>query len=201
MDQLKIGKFIAARRKEQGLTQSELAERLGVTDRAVSKWENGRSMPDSSIMLDLCKELSISVNDLLNGEIIMDFHQEKTEQLLLDLAKQKEQADKRLLTIEIVLGVLSTIVVVGGVLAAGLLQIEDWQRYCLIAVSCLIGFPGIFISLWIEQVAGYYRCEKCGHCYVPTYKAMLMAQHMGRTRKMRCPQCRQKSWQKKVIKK
>ena len=68
MDQIKIGKFIAELRKENKLTQAQLAEMLCITDRAVSKWENGRSMPDSAIMLELCGILKISVNELLRGE-------------------------------------------------------------------------------------------------------------------------------------
>ena len=68
MDQIKIGKFIAACRKEKGYTQASLAEELGITDRAVSKWETGKSLPDSSIMLELCELLSINVNELLKGE-------------------------------------------------------------------------------------------------------------------------------------
>ena len=70
MDQVKIGKFISDCRKKQNLTQAGLAEQLGITDRAISKWETGRALPDSSIMLDLCKILKISVNDLLNGEVV-----------------------------------------------------------------------------------------------------------------------------------
>ena len=70
MDQIKIGKFIAERRKNKNLTQMQLAEKLGITDRAVSKWENGKAMPDSAIMLELCDTLEISVNDLLHGEVI-----------------------------------------------------------------------------------------------------------------------------------
>lgn len=70
MNQEKIGKFIQEQRKKNNLTQAGLAEKLNITDRAISKWENGRSMPDSSIMLDLCKELKINVNELLSGEII-----------------------------------------------------------------------------------------------------------------------------------
>ena len=68
MDSIKIGKFIAEKRKAKNLTQLQLAERLYVTDRAVSKWECGRSLPDSSIMLELCEALGISVNELLTGE-------------------------------------------------------------------------------------------------------------------------------------
>ena len=71
MDQIKIGKFIAECRKNKNMTQAQLAEKVGVTDRAVSKWENGRSMPDSSIMLELCGELGITVNELLCGERIV----------------------------------------------------------------------------------------------------------------------------------
>ena len=71
MDQMKIGKFIASCRKEQGMTQAVLAEKLGISDRAISKWETGKSMPDSGIMLDLCELLKINVNELLSGERIM----------------------------------------------------------------------------------------------------------------------------------
>ena len=80
MNQEKIGKFIASCRKKQKLTQEKLAEKLGITDRAVSKWETGKAMPDTAIMLELCDLLHITVNDLLNGEkISMDNYKEKTK--------------------------------------------------------------------------------------------------------------------------
>jgi transcriptional regulator with XRE-family HTH domain len=63
MNQIKIGKFIAERRKTKNLTQLQLAEKLNITDRAISKWETGKGMPDSSIMLELCDLLGISVNN------------------------------------------------------------------------------------------------------------------------------------------
>ena len=86
MDQIKIGKFIAQLRKEKNLTQKELADRLGVTDRAVSNWENGRRMPDYSIVRSLCAELGITINDLLAGERV------ETE-------KKEEQFEKNILGI------------------------------------------------------------------------------------------------------
>ena len=70
MDQVKIGKFISECRKKNNLTQMKLAEKLNITDRAISKWETGKAMPDSGIMLDLCSELKITVNELLSGEMI-----------------------------------------------------------------------------------------------------------------------------------
>ena len=90
MDQIKIGKFIAERRKNKSLTQMQLAEKLGITDRAVSKWENGKAMPDSAIMLELCETLEISVNDLLHGEVIsMENYNKELENTLVDLVNQK----------------------------------------------------------------------------------------------------------------
>ena len=95
MDQIKIGKFIAECRKKNNLTQAQLAEKLFISDRAVSKWENGKSMPDSSIMLSLCKELKITVNDLLSGEVVtVENYNEELESKLIEIIKEKEEADK-----------------------------------------------------------------------------------------------------------
>ena len=95
MNQIKIGRFIAECRKKANLTQMQLAEKLGITDKAVSKWERGVAMPDTSIMLELCNILGISVNELLSGEKInMENDNQKTEQLLLDMAKELEKKNK-----------------------------------------------------------------------------------------------------------
>lgn len=202
MDQIKIGRFIAERRKNKNLTQAQLAEKLNVTDRAVSKWERGRCLPDSSIMLDLCRELGISVNDLLYGEVItMENNNEKHEQQLLELLKQKEESDKRLLLIEIVIGFLAIAVMLALCLTAAYVQMEDWLRIVLI----LIGFVPVLIltpfMLKIEQTAGYYECKECHHKYIPAYKSVFFSMHYGRTRYMKCPKCGKRSWQKKVISK
>ena len=202
MDQVKIGKFIANRRKKANLTQMQLAEKLNITDRAISKWETGRSLPDSSIMLALCDVLSISVNDLLCGEVVtMDNYNKELENNLLEMMKQKEQADKRLLSAEMFIGITATIVLFALIFVAGFMQMETWLRISLIVFGFILFLAGCFYALRIEQVAGYYACAHCKHRYVPTYKAMSRAMHMGRTRYMRCPQCGKKSWQKKIISK
>ncbi|MCI8479831.1 MAG: helix-turn-helix transcriptional regulator [Oscillibacter sp.] len=91
MNQAGIGKFIAKRRKEKKLTQAQLAEKLNITDRAVSKWETGKSMPDSSIMLALCEILGITVNELLSGEEIdMERYEKKADENLIALKQQDE---------------------------------------------------------------------------------------------------------------
>ena len=203
MDQVKIGKFIADRRKNVNLTQMQLAEKLGISDRAVSKWETGKSLPDSSIMLELCGILEITVNELLSGEVItMEHYNKETENNLLEMVKEKEAADKRLLALEWVIGILSVLVLLIPVTIGSLVPIQqEWVRLIIVFSGFIPAFVGFFCALRIEQVAGYYACKECGHRYVPTFKAVNMAMHMGRTRYMRCPNCGKKSWQKKVISK
>ena len=101
MDQEKIGKFIAACRKAQDMTQAVLAEKLEITDRAVSKWENGHSLPDAAIMPQLCELLNISLTELFTGErVAMENYKETTDALLLEMKSQEETANKRLLNLE-----------------------------------------------------------------------------------------------------
>lgn len=200
MDQIQIGKFISAKRKEQGLTQMQLAEKLGITDRAVSKWETGKSLPDASIMLELCSILKITVNDLLCGEVVsMKNYNEQTEKNLIEMIRQKEEADKRLLWLEIFIGVISTVFLFTMILIAALIEMQDWTRILLIVFGFAVFLTGVFIAVRLEQIAGYYECQKCGHRYVPTYASVNLAMHMGRTRYMKCPKCSKWSWQKKVI--
>lgn len=202
MDQVKIGAFISERRKAAMLTQAQLAEKLNITDRAVSKWENGKSMPDSSIMLELCSELHITVNDLLSGEVVtMDKHNEKTEKLLIEMAKQKEDSDKRLLSLEILIGIFSIIILLGSTMVASLFEMDAWLRILIIAAGFAVSCVGIGYALKIEQVAGYYQCAKCHHRYVPTFASVFFAMHINRTRYLKCPHCGKRSWNKKVISK
>ena len=182
MNQVKIGKFIAKCRKENNLTQMQLAEKLNITDRATSKWETGKAMPDSSIMLDLCNELKISVNELLSGEVIkMDNYNEKFEQNLIDMVKQKEESDKRLLAMEIVIGVLISIVFLTLIFIASFAEIEEWLRITLIITGFIPFIIMIPFAIRIEQKAGYYECQKCHNKYIPTYSSVLFAMHINRT--------------------
>ena len=200
MDQGKIGRFIAACRKEQGLTQLQLGEQLGITDRAVSKWETGRAMPDCGLIPDLCAILHISISALFCGEAIaMENYSETLEKKLLEMAKEKEEADRRWLALETVVGLLSMLFLFSMVFTAAFAPLEDWLRVVLIVIGFVSGFIGIFCALRIEQVTGYYACAKCGHRYVPAYKNVLWAMHCGRTRYMKCPHCGNRSWQKKVL--
>ena len=95
MDQIKIGKFISEMRKEQNMTQKQLAELLNISDKTVSKWECGKGMPDNSILLELCDVLHINVNELLSGEkVSSDNYHRKAEENMLQLIDKSEKEHK-----------------------------------------------------------------------------------------------------------
>ena len=201
MNQEKIGRFISEKRREKHLTQSELAEKLGITDRAISKWENGVCLPDAGTMPELCKILDITINDLFSGEKVdTKKNEKKLEQNLLEMTKMKEEKDKQLLNLEIIIGIVLVTFFLGVIIIALLINMPEWIKLTIIIPDIIIFLIATFFMVSIEQKAGYYECDICHHKYVPTYKSVLFAQHIGRTRKMKCPKCGKKSWQKKVLK-
>ena len=206
MNQVKIGKFIKEKRKEKKITQDELAEDLGVTNRAISKWENGNCMPDSGLIPDLCKILGITINDLFHGEIIDKKDNDKQmEKYLLEIYKQKELGDKKLLNFEVVVGIvfvayfLFIILTLSSLVEKSLIPEGIFLLITVVSVIFIIIMGCVLLR--IEQIAGYYECNKCHHKYIPSYKNITLAPHMNRTRYMRCPKCNKKSWHKKVLSK
>jgi transcriptional regulator with XRE-family HTH domain len=200
MDQIKIGKFIASCRKEQGMTQAALAEKLGISDRAVSKWETAKSLPDAGIMLELCELLKINVNELLSGERIMtDTYTRKAEENLLAMRREVDEKNRQLLNLEILIAAPATIagLVLCGV--AAYVEMPKGLRAGLIVFAVMMIVTVAFIAVGIEQKAGYYECQKCFDRHVPTYWQTNLAPHIGRTRYMKCPACGKWSYQKKVL--
>ena len=202
MDQIKIGKFIASCRKEQGMTQAVLAEQLGISDRAVSKWETGKSIPDSGIMLELCELLKINVNELLSGERIMaEAYDKRAEENLLAMRREVEEKNRQMLRTEYWIGAPATIAGLVMCAVAAYVEMAGWLRIVLIVFALVMIVAVAFIAVGIEQKAGYYECQNCHHRYIPTYWQTNLAMHMGRTRYMKCPECSKWSWQKKVLSK
>ena len=202
MNQIKIGRYIAECRKKANLTQMQLAEKLGITDKAISKWERGMAMPDTSIMLELCDILCISVNELLSGEKInMENSSQKNEQLLLDMAKELEKKNKTIWSSMWAIMIVSMAALIAGIFIAAFLIPEGvWQLVTILAV-CVVFFIPCFYALKLEVSVGAYKCKSCGHEIVPTYKEVMMAMHRGFTRHLMCPKCNKRTWCKKVLKK
>lgn len=202
MEQVKIGKFIASKRKEQGLTQLQLAEKLGITDRAVSKWETGKSLPDASLMPELCKLLKITINDLLCGEVVsVENYNKKAEKALLEMVKKEEMQNKKLMMYENVIGFGSTLSFLIQVLVTVFFVKNTTAQILLFILAFAFLIVGVSFALKIEAETGYYECQKCHNKYVPKYSSVYFAMHLGTTRYMKCPKCGKKSWQKKVMSK
>ena len=201
MDLIKIGRFIADCRKEKKITQEQLAEKLYITDRAVSKWERGLSLPDADKMLELCNILGISVNELLNGEKIMkEDYEKKTEELLVELAKKEEEKDKQLFANMWVL-LISTFIFYVTILILGAITLGEGVPYGIITVVSTIIFVCVcFYALKIEVNVGYYECRNCYHKFKPSYLAALIAPHLHTTRYLKCPKCGERTMAKKVLK-
>ena len=202
MNQLKIGKFIAECRKQKNLTQVQLSEKLGITDKAVSKWERGIAMPDSSIMLELCDILNISVNELLRGEKInMENNNQQNEQLLLDMAKELERKNKTIWTSMKAIMIVSITALLAGIFIAAFLIPEGVWQLVTILGCCVVFLIPCFYALKLEISVGAYKCKNCGHEILPTYREALNSMHKGFTRYLKCPKCNKRTWCKKVLKK
>ncbi len=200
MDQIKIGKFIASCRKDQGITQAVLAEKLGISDRAVSKWETGKSMPDSGIMLELCALLNINVNELLSGErIVTETYNKKAEENLIAMRREVEEKNRQLLNLEVMIGAPATVAGLVLCVVAAYVEMPACLRVGLIVFAIVMIIAVAFIAVGIEQKAGYYECQICHDRHIPTYWQTNLAPHIGRTRYMKCPACGRKSYQKKVL--
>lgn len=202
MDLSVTGRFIKEQRKAKGLTQSELAERLNVSDKTVSKWECGNGFPDTSLMLPLCEVLGISANELLSGKLLSgDEYRAKAEENLLLLKDGQDKTTKHLLSIEYVLGYMASITFIVLIFVAAYVEMALHWRILLIVFGFINFVVGVMFALKIEKEAGFYVCGHCRHHYIPSYKSVFFSMHMGRTRYMKCPKCGKRSWQKKVINK
>ena len=202
MNQKEIGKFIAELRKEKNMTQQELANKLNITDRAISHWENGRSMPDAGIMLELCQVLDINVNELLSAKKIMEEkYNERAEENLLEMRREIETLNKRILTLnKIIINLAIVIFIVIG-FAATFIEMSMLIRNIIFAIDLVMLILVGFFTLNILQKTGYYECQECKHQYIPRYTQMFfgMSGITNTNWRMKCPNCNKKSLHKKVL--
>lgn len=201
----KIGTFIMNERKAKKMTQAKLAEKLFVSEKTVSKWENGRGVPDTNVLPKICEIFEVSLNELLNGERIeKEKYIEKAEEKLIELQASKERSEKRFLFTEIVVGILGIFAALVLIVTAAYLLKQDSTQIILPIILIVAGVLVIGVDCWIclfiEQKVGFYVCEKCNHKHIPTFGQIFIAPHFGRTRYMKCPNCQKKSWQKKILK-
>lgn len=202
MDMDKTGKFIASCRKESKLTQAQLAERLGITDRAVSKWETGKSLPDASIMQELCNILGITVNELFTGERLdTENYKETAEKNLREMLRIEREKNQKLEKAEAFIiwtGLAASLFMV----ICGFIIVFDNTAagIALMSFGDVIILVDVLFAAFLEYSSGYYECPNCGHRHLPSAKTvMFFAPHVGSDRYLKCPYCSKKGWHKKVL--
>jgi len=189
MDQIKIGKFIAERRKRKGYTQRQLADILGISDKTISKWERGNGFPEVSLLLPLCEELGISVNELLTGESVPDDHyRKKAEENMVNLVKEAQENRKKII-LSAMIGVVVIIAALALFLAAGMFDMETWQRLVFMSIGLFVAIAGIIIACVLDREAGAFECPECHERFVPEMRDYVMGPHTFTKRKLRCPKC------------
>ncbi len=205
MNQIKTGQFIAVCRKEQGLTQAQLAEKIGVSDRAVSKWENGKALPDASNMLDVCEVLGISVNELLTGERVdQSTYKELAESRLIEIKKLEEWKNKDLDSLQMLVFWMSVIASFALICAVDL-DLSNIEKIVIKIIAIVFELITLSVLLFNNNRAGYYECQNCGHQYAPPLKKLMFNPTVvfpdSKTHYMKCPHCEKRTKHIKVLSK
>lgn len=189
MDQNKTGKFIAGERKRKALTQKQLAEILGISDKTISKWERGGGFPEVSLLLPLCRELDITVNELLAGErVAEEDYKKKAEENMMNLVKEAQESRKKIILSALV-AALAILAALPLIVVAGALEMETWLRCLLIGIGLVVVVLGIIIACILDRDAGAFECPACHERFVPEMSAYIMGPHTITKRKLRCPKC------------
>ena len=203
MDQIVIGKFIASERKRKGYTQRQLADFLEISDKTISKWERGNGFPDVSLLLPLCNELDITVNELLCGERVSEEdYQKKAEENMMSMIKEREENKKKVILTTIT-GLIATVAFITLILVVCVYTevMALPVKIVLICIACGIFVPGLIVAMEGDRTVGYYKCKACGELFIPTFGEYTLGMHILTTRYLRCPKCGKATWCKKVLSK
>ena len=201
MDQVKIGKFISDERKAKGYTQKQLSELLGISDKTISKWECGNGFPEASLLLPLCNELEITVNELLTGErISQQNYKKKAEENMVNMIREKEENKQKILLTTII-GVISTITFVTLLLVVCFYTdvISLPIKIVLMMIALSVFGVGLYVAMWGDRKIGYFKCRNCNELFTPTFMQYNMGMHLLSTRYLKCPHCKTRTWCKKVM--
>ncbi len=201
MDQKKIGKFIAAQRKKKALTQRQLADELGISDKTVSKWETGNGFPEISLLLPLCEHLDINVNELLSGERLSDQeYKQKAEENMVNMIKEKE-ANAKSMRLSVVTGIMAAVTFVTLIVLNAVYGdvFPMPAKVIMITLACAVFAVGMYVAMQGERTIGYYKCPDCDGYFTPTFWEYTKGVHFITTRRLTCPHCHQKVWAKKAM--
>lgn len=197
----KIGKFITEERKNKNYTQKQLADILHVSDRTISKWECGKGFPEVSLLLPLCNELEITVNELLTGErLAMEQYMEKAEENMIGFVLEKEENKIKLQLVGL-MGFVSILSFVALLIVVCLYTeiISLPVKILLTLIAGTILSIGLFTMLKGGRTIGYYKCSCCSEAFVPDFINYTTGVNIITTRRLKCPHCGKRNWCRKVL--
>lgn len=199
MDQIKIGGFIAEERKRKGYTQKILSEKLGISDKTISKWETGNGFPEVSLLIPLCSELDITVNELLSGERVSEEqYRKKAEENMVNLVKEAQENKKKII-LSVMVGILTILAAVPLFMVAGMFDMRTGVRITFIVIGIVVLIIGIAVACIMDREAGAFECPECHERFIPDMKSYIMAAHTLTKRKLICPKCGAHRYCKKVL--
>ena len=199
MDQVLIGKFIASERKRKGYTQKQLSEKLGISDKTISKWERGNGFPEVSLLLPLCDELDITVNELLSGERVSEEdYRKKAEENMVNLVREAQESKKKII-LSAMVALLVIVAATPMFVISGAIEMNTWIRIILIAIGFVVIVIGIAIACVLDRDAGAYECPECKTRFVPDMKDYIMGAHTITKRRLVCPHCGAHKYCRKVL--
>ena len=199
MDQIKIGGFIAEERKRKGYTQKILSEKLGISDKTISKWERGNGFPEVSLLIPLCSELDITVNELLSGERVSEEqYRKKAEENMVNLVKEAQENKKKII-LSVMVGILTILAAVPLFMVAGMFDMRTGVRITFIVIGIVVMIIGIAVACIMDRESGAFECPECHERFIPDMKSYIMAAHTLTKRKLICPKCGAHRYCKKVL--
>lgn len=199
MDQIMIGKFIANERKRKGYTQKQLSEKLEISDKTISKWERGNGFPEVSLLLPLCNELDITVNELLSGQRVSeDDYRKKAEENMVNLVREAQESRKKII-MSVMVALLVIVAAVPLFVISGAIEMDTWIRIVLIVIGIVVVVLGIAIACVLDRDAGAYECPECKTRFVPDMRDYIMGAHTITKRKLTCPHCGAHRYCRKVL--
>lgn len=199
MDQIKIGGFIAEERKRKGYTQKILSEKLGISDKTISKWERGNGFPEVSLLIPLCSELDITVNELLSGQRVSEEqYRKKAEENMVNLVKEAQENKKKII-LSVMVGILTILAAVPLFMVAGMFDMRTGVRITFIVIGIVVMIIGIAVACIMDREAGAFECPECHERFIPDMKSYIMAAHTLTKRKLICPKCGAHRYCKKVL--
>lgn len=189
MDYKKIGTFIMTERKAKNLTQEQLAKKLFVSPKTISKWENGNGLPDTNLLTTICEFFNITLNELLIGERLSEANYKENAENNLSKLLSERKTNKQKIVLSAIFVFIGLSILITNILISGYIEIPLWVKILLIGYGIIVFIFGLIIAIYFDITVGSFECRNCGKKFTPKFTKYIFATHTITTRQLKCPHC------------